>query len=357
VVTFLWLSAFICYAGGCNPEDLTANQIKDIAETAQYANISADIYNANPNSTAGDWKRLPDSDVRDDKIGFHAATYENANGELVIAFEGTDFSSSGDREADLEIGLNRRTQQHAAALDYVAGIMLKAKASGKKVTVTGHSLGGSLAQYTANAFGLNASTIGTAAVPTTQSGTAEADAIESLVKSGKINKENAALLLHQIRDQNSKITNYINRLDPVNPLSGVGGAIDLGERQYIYYDWRDKWFNPNPLQFHSSGNYVQYMECIKAWYDLHNKPKKKANTPKRPPPPVGKKVPEGKNTPIGQEIPTGAETPKGKNTPAGTELPKGTDVPKGAETPKGTDAPKGLETPKFHKPPEVIMPW
>ena len=75
--------------------------------------------------------------------GFCAATYTKG-GETVVAFRGTT-GNAGDVAADLKLGTGMNTSHFGQAEDYIDGMI----ATGD-LTLTGHSLGGAMAQVVGN---------------------------------------------------------------------------------------------------------------------------------------------------------------------------------------------------------------
>jgi len=88
--------------------------------------------------------------------GFYAVTFEKDN-DIVIAYRGTN-GDLGDIEADTAIGnpLNDWHQQFTDALNLAWQI--RKDNPDKQIYVTGHSLGGSLAQVVTQAFGFDGAT-------------------------------------------------------------------------------------------------------------------------------------------------------------------------------------------------------
>ena len=114
----------------------------------------------------GGWKPMTfDMNLLDVKsTGFRAHVYYNKTmGEVVIAFAGTHLTDRGDLVAIHDIASGRLPWQfwNAFALyDYVR-LYLKKNGIGSRISFTGHSLGGALAQYMAvRAQGCSAETFG-----------------------------------------------------------------------------------------------------------------------------------------------------------------------------------------------------
>ncbi|WP_217589261.1 Mbeg1-like protein [Lentibacillus saliphilus] len=81
-----------------------------------------------------------------DGSGFHARTYENKEDHtIVVAFGGTEMELK-DYASDAAIAFGYNMEQYDEAIDYVDDMMKRYP--DHKIVVTGHSLGGALAQYT-----------------------------------------------------------------------------------------------------------------------------------------------------------------------------------------------------------------
>ncbi len=103
-------------------------------------------------SIPSDWTQIQDdwdnNGTTDDKYyetnsGFAGAAYKNGN-EIVISFRGTEPTTAEDLWADLQIGLGQVPDQFYDALDFYYKV--KAANPTANITITGHSLGGALAQ-------------------------------------------------------------------------------------------------------------------------------------------------------------------------------------------------------------------
>lgn len=86
---------------------------------------------------------LKPEDLNDPKTGFHAEVYKSEwDGSTILAYQGTDPSSLNDWKTNIDNGAGKATGQYSSAAS-VAG---KMAASGQPFEITGHSLGGGLAQ-------------------------------------------------------------------------------------------------------------------------------------------------------------------------------------------------------------------
>ena len=111
--------------------------------TDQYAALSANVYQ---DAGAPDgWTRLQLDPPRTE-TGFYGAAYQNAAGEIVIAFRGMERTDRGDRQAVAAIARGEVPAQFAAAMDFYQQVLETYGSTGAPITFTGHSLGGALAQ-------------------------------------------------------------------------------------------------------------------------------------------------------------------------------------------------------------------
>lgn len=99
----------------------------------------------------------------DSATGFKAASYFNSSsGELVVAFAGTDFPLFNmDIASDIQMLRGKIPDQYQSALVFLQSVQAYAEANNipaDKITLTGHSLGGSLAQLMSLVFGYKAET-------------------------------------------------------------------------------------------------------------------------------------------------------------------------------------------------------
>jgi hypothetical protein len=93
--------------------------------------------------------------AKSESESFHGSAYISGNGKIVIAFKGTD--NWGDVLTDIR-QLKAVPIQYTQALMFVKRVLAMGGVSPENIVVTGHSLGGGMAQYVASAFGLKAVT-------------------------------------------------------------------------------------------------------------------------------------------------------------------------------------------------------
>ncbi len=101
---------------------------------------------------------LTTQDLKPTDSNFRAGVFENAQGEKVVAFKGTDFTSLEDWKNNIGQDLQGGSDYYSRA-QYIALAMHQ---NGAQPSFTGHSLGGGLASAAARRIGANASTFNAA---------------------------------------------------------------------------------------------------------------------------------------------------------------------------------------------------
>ncbi len=265
--TFSLLVSASAYSASCNGQAPNESLRKIGANTAAYAGLSDAVYGESsiPDGyTQLDQKNDPDT-------GFHARTYKSKNGEIVIAYRGTnegkDWKANFSRS---EVSL-----QALSALQYARKVKSKYAKTGQKVKLTGHSLGGNLAQFSASILDLDAVTFNTADLNHSE-----------LQMAGKWDKS----------FNSNQIVNIVNREDPlnaVNQITKLGSGDTLGSTTYVDYDTsvESSFFYPtgkyNPLSYsplikgnkifheHKMGHMRSFLECLQEQDKLYQKAKNK----------------------------------------------------------------------------------
>ncbi len=121
--------------------------------TATYATLSARVY-ADSNVPTDGWNKLNIPKNSDDSNGFYAEAYEK-DGKIIIAYRGSD-----DRKdwlySDAQIAAGNLPDQWENAKAFYKEV--ERRNPNTPISVTGHSLGGALAQFVAAVYDLNAET-------------------------------------------------------------------------------------------------------------------------------------------------------------------------------------------------------
>jgi hypothetical protein len=181
-------SIYLKQSGGAvlSPKELAAKALP-------YAKISAAVYD---NKSVGDWK-IVDSwksliggglsgfleKTKGVLNGFNAQVYKNSKTEqIVVAFEGTNPLNPADWINNVGNGIGLPMAQYDYAVKVTELAMQKYK--DKDIIVTGHSLGGGLAQYAASKLNVNAVTFNAAGLSWLKSGLMLGDRVLNINASG-----------------------------------------------------------------------------------------------------------------------------------------------------------------------------
>ena len=139
--------------------DYYSNRQEVASQALLYAELSDLAYSDKMETQDGEWLRYRTSGLPNSpQTGFYAATYiNNKTGERVVAFRGSDdgkdWTDTNIPQATLKTGQPPKQFQQAVAYVQQTQQMCQCE-----VSVTGHSLGGALAQYAAGQLALKAYT-------------------------------------------------------------------------------------------------------------------------------------------------------------------------------------------------------
>lgn len=111
--------------------------------------LSKAVYGRNYGKTIHGWKCI---DYKEAKNGLYAETYKKGN-KVVVVVRGTEFDSSSDIRNDLEMAGYIVPEQLKTAKEYVCNVV-KRYGNSCEISLTGHSLGGSIVQGIGTETGL-----------------------------------------------------------------------------------------------------------------------------------------------------------------------------------------------------------
>lgn len=209
-----------------------------MASMMTYARLADAVYADQPSLDG--WTRVgfhPTANSLTDP--FQGAAFRRGD-EVIFAFKGT--SSAGDAVTDAKLGVGMNTDQYARAGAFVA----RTPVEGARVSLTGHSLGGAIAQiignrrrlpfvtFNAPGVGLVSRNVGEVAA-TLGLGTAavrSAGAVISAIRHPMQAMQDAGSLLYRVRGINFRVGqdvvgNIGVHYGPVVVLAYSGGAMDL----------------------------------------------------------------------------------------------------------------------------------
>jgi type VI secretion system secreted protein VgrG len=198
---------------------LANNVYQDSGAPTGFKRLSDDPANLPP--------RLKDFPFRNSTTGFDAALYRTPQGGLVIAYRGTEPSKLNDWEADLKQAAGFQSTQYDEAVELAKRV--QASYPGENIQITGHSLGGGLAQVGSAATGYPATTFNAAGVNLStfsryetlpsdvnaQNYTVQGEVLTTAQRSLPVAEASGEQITLEARDANGNIL-------PLNPVSRHG---------------------------------------------------------------------------------------------------------------------------------------
>ncbi|MCV6637573.1 hypothetical protein [Candidatus Albibeggiatoa sp. nov. NOAA] len=164
------------------PDDVIHCDAACIQVAYPYALMSRDVYDNHATYDQQGWSRGLNPIVFDfqnndalffddatwtiqDDDGLHMGLYVNSEQhQALLAIRGTEFDSLDDLITDVQQLFGAIPEQYENALAATAEMLPYIEQAGYSLSVTGHSLGGGVAQYIANSFSLPAITFNTAPI-------------------------------------------------------------------------------------------------------------------------------------------------------------------------------------------------
>ena len=236
--------------------------MSNLQETYLLSQMSTRAYDNNPRKIDG-WTVT--NTVVDPKTGFAACAYKNnSTGSIVIAYRGTD-DKAGDLVADkafIDIGPNDWHKQFDEALEFAKRV--KEQNPNAVISVTGHSLGGGMAQIVSQAYGFHGETF-------------DAPGAKNCVQSPEFKQwMNQNGLPTNGKGAPSNFENHIvyksaissttgQHVGSVEVITGLGNATDLDKAKIK--DWSDRKYVPSAAGQYAAEQTIRHrMERIEDYY-------------------------------------------------------------------------------------------
>lgn len=198
-----------------------ANDLGTLKQYSDLLLISNNVYDTSPSDEGSDAEITPfgiPTDkgnsytiakvFTDPESGFDASIYVDQNGKAVVAFRGTEFSFSDLNDIETDLQILQRNGYEEEQYSAVREAMDFASNNFSDITVTGHSLGGSLAQYASLYSGANAVTFNSAPITT------NSEALSYVVKPAGLYQSGTS----PFKNNPSNIVNISSANDPMTLL-------------------------------------------------------------------------------------------------------------------------------------------
>lgn len=187
-----------------------------------------------------------------DKGGYQGTIYQRQdNGEIVVAHRGTEFDRQPFRDGwtDLRMVVGRANNQAEAAIDLTRDAVKMSEQIGRQngtkpeVTVTGHSLGGTLAQVSAHHFDLRGETF---------------------------NPYGAVSLGFRVPEGGNRVTNHVMAGDPVSAASDHYGQVKTYATQQEIDTMKNRGYENNRSQFDLRNDLGAAYDMVGSSHSMHN---------------------------------------------------------------------------------------
>lgn len=130
----------------CTLPFIGIKQLEKAQEHALCANLAENSYADNPAYKIGEAKLNTNYTIKDEANGFYGCVYETDD-KIYISYRGTN--NSKDINDDISLFFYDIPTQYKPALELYERVATDPKNKDKEIVITGHSLGGSLAQLVA----------------------------------------------------------------------------------------------------------------------------------------------------------------------------------------------------------------
>lgn len=208
-----------------NDEEILSNHI-------DLVRMSRESYDFNPGDEGAisETGAIVQKVYSDPETGFSATVFLNpSDGSATVAFRGTEFSLSDPNDIITDANILRWSGDEDGQYANVREVMDTVSQQYSNVSVTGHSLGGSLAQYASLYSGAEATTFNSAPITTNQ------DALSHVIRPAGLYASGSSPFINPT----SNITNISTARDPMTLFNNLLEAVEGGKDPlWVYNSFR-----------------------------------------------------------------------------------------------------------------------